>query len=71
MNTDQFIYIDGERVFLSDLNDRQKYLVQQISDIQQKIQQLQFSADQLNAASTVFGDELKKSREESSCSTTK
>ena len=62
MNSEQFIFIDSEKVFASELNDRQKYLVSQISDIQNKLSQLQFSADQLNVALTVYGDELKASR---------
>lgn len=62
MNSEQFIFIDNEKVFVSDLTDRQKYLVSQISDIQNKLSQLQFGADQLNVALTVFSDELKASR---------
>jgi hypothetical protein len=62
MNSEQFIFIDNEKVFVSDLTDRQKYLVSQVSDIQNKLSQLQFSADQLNVALTVYGNELKVSR---------
>lgn len=62
MNSEQFIFIDNEKVFASELTDRQKYLVSQISDIQNKLSQLQFSADQLNVALTVYSDELKASR---------
>jgi|APGre2960657404_1045060.scaffolds.fasta_scaffold63326_3 hypothetical protein len=62
MNPDQFIYIDNERVFMSELNDRQKYLVSQISDLQAKLTQVQFSADQLNVALKFFSEELKQSR---------
>lgn len=62
MNPDQFIYIDNERVFMSELNDRQKYLVSQISDLQAKLTQVQFSADQLNVALKFFSEELKHSR---------
>jgi hypothetical protein len=62
MNSEQFIFIDNDKVFVSDLTDRQKYLVSQISDIQNKLSQLQFGADQLNVALTVFSDELKASR---------
>ena len=62
MNPDQFIYIDNERVFMSELNDRQKYLVSQISDLQAKLTQVQFSADQLNVALKFFSEEPKQSR---------
>ncbi len=62
MNPDQFIYIDNERVFMSELSDRQKYLVSQISDLQAKLTQVQFSADQLNVALKFFSEELKQSR---------
>jgi len=62
MNPDQFIYIDNERVFMSELSDRQKYLVSQISDLQAKLTQVQFSADQLNVALKFFSEELKHSR---------
>lgn len=62
MNSDQFIYIDNERVFVNELSNRQKYLVSQISDIQAKLTQVQFNADQLNVALNFFSEELNKSR---------
>lgn len=62
MNSEPFIYIDNEKVFVSELSDRQKYLVNQINDIQAKLAQLQFGADQLNVALNVFSDEMKESR---------
>lgn len=62
MNSEPFIYIDNEKVFVSELSERQKYLVNQINDIQAKLAQLQFGADQLNVALNVFSDEMKESR---------
>lgn len=62
MNSEPFIYIDSEKVFVSELSERQKYLVNQINDIQTKLAQLQFNADQLNVALNVFSDEMKESR---------
>lgn len=62
MNSEPFIYIDNEKVFVSELSERQKYLVNQINDIQVKLAQLQFGADQLNVALNVFSDEMKESR---------
>lgn len=56
--TDQFIYIQNEKVHFSELNEEEKYLVSQISDINTKLSQLQFNADQLNAAKAVFSDKL-------------
>lgn len=47
---------------MSELSDRQKYLVSQISDLQAKLTQVQFSADQLNVALKFFSEELKQSR---------
>ena len=62
MNQEQYIYIDNDKVAISDLSDRQKYLVSQVTDINAKIYQLQLSADQLNIALTSFSQELLRSR---------
>ncbi len=62
MSQEQYIYIDNEKVAVSDLSDRQKYLVSQITDINNKMAQLQFNLDQLNVASTAFSKELLRSR---------
>jgi F0F1-type ATP synthase beta subunit len=60
--TDQFIYIDNEKVHFSELNEEEKYLVSQINDINNKLAQLQFSADQLNASKGAFSAKLIASR---------
>ena len=62
MTQEQYIYIDNDKVAISDLSDRQKYLVSQVTDINAKIYQLQLSADQLNIALTSFSQELLRSR---------
>ena len=62
MTQEQYIYIDNDKVAISDLSDRQKYLVSQVTDINAKIYQLQLSADQLNIALTSFRQELLRSR---------
>lgn len=61
--TDQFIYIENEKVHFSELNEEEKYLVSQITDINNKLAQLQFSADQLNASKGAFSAKLIASRE--------
>ena len=62
MTQEQYIYIDNDKVAISDLSDRQKYLVSQVADINAKIYQLQLSTDQLNIALTSFSQELLRSR---------
>ena len=62
MTQEQYIYIDNDKVAISDLSDRQKYLVSQVTDINAKIYQLQLSSDQLNIALTSFSQELLRSR---------
>ena len=62
MTQEQYIYIDNDKVAISGLSDRQKYLVSQVTDINAKIYQLQLSADQLNIALTSFSQELLRSR---------
>lgn len=53
-----FIYIDDQRVHVSDLSDEEKHLVSLLTDINNKMAQLQLSAEQLNAARAVFSDKL-------------
>lgn len=62
MTQEQYIYINNDKVAISDLSERQKYLVSQVTDINAKIYQLQLSADQLNIALTSFSQELFRSR---------
>lgn len=62
MTQEQYIYINNDKVAISDLSERQKYLVSQVTDINAKIYQLQLSADQLNIALTSFSQELLRSR---------
>ena len=62
MAQEQYIYINNDKVAISDLSERQKYLVSQVTDINAKIYQLQLSADQLNIALTSFRQELLRSR---------
>ena len=62
MTQERYIYINNDKVAISDLSERQKYLVSQVTDINAKIYQLQLSADQLNIALTSFSQELFRSR---------
>jgi hypothetical protein len=55
------VNIDGKEYAEDDLNDEQKYLVNQLQSIEQKLGLLRFDFDQLMAAKTVFGDKLAES----------
>lgn len=63
---DKAIQIENRKVLYSDLSDREKYLVNQIEDINLKIANLQFQADQLTAAKQLFSVELVNSQNQTS-----
>lgn len=52
------VSIDGKEYQEDDLSDEQKYLVNQLQSIEQKLGLLRFDFDQLVAAKTVFTDKL-------------
>lgn len=55
------ITVDGVEYNEDDLTDEQKYLVNQVRDIETKLGRLSFEADQLNAAKKLFSDTLVQS----------
>ena len=55
------VSIDGKEYQEDDLSDEQKYLVNQLQSIEQKLGLLRFDFDQLVAAKTVFSDKLAES----------
>ena len=55
---------DGKEVSFDDLQDEQKIMVNQIRDIDMKIANLQFQAQQLQAAKNHFSTELNSSLKE-------
>ena len=59
---DKAIQIENRKVLYSELSDREKYLVTQIEDINLKLGNLQFQADQLTAARQLFSVELVNSQ---------
>jgi hypothetical protein len=63
---DKAIQIENRKVLYSELSDREKYLVNQIEDINLKIANLQFQADQLTAAKQLFSVELVNSQNQTS-----
>jgi len=52
------IVIDDKSIPYSELTDRERYLVNQVEDINLKLATLQFQADQLTAAKQLFSVEL-------------
>jgi len=58
------ITIDGVEYTEDQLSDEQKYLIAQVQDVDSKLRNLQFQADQLNAARRVFSDSLVESFKE-------
>ena len=57
------ISIDGKEYNIDELSDQQKAVLAQINDIQQKLANLQFQADQLTVAKDAFIGILKQSLE--------
>jgi seryl-tRNA synthetase len=58
------ITIDGVEYTEDQLSDEQKYLIAQVQDVDSKLRNLQFQADQLNAARKAFSDSLVESFKE-------
>jgi nicotinamide mononucleotide adenylyltransferase len=58
MMQEQTIIIEDQQVALSQLDEKQKYLVAQVTDINSKLAQIKFTEDQLNVAKTIFSNEL-------------
>lgn len=52
------VTIDGKEYNEEDLNERQKYLVTQIQDVNRKIGDLRFNIDQLNFTKDAISAEL-------------
>lgn len=59
------ITIDGKEYTEEQLNDAQKYLVAQVQDIANKMQNLQFQLDQLSVAKDAFSNQVVASVRES------
>lgn len=57
------ISLDGKDYQVADLNDQQKGILSQITDIEQKLGNLQFQAHQLAVAKDAFVGLLKQSLE--------
>ena len=55
------INIDGKEYLKDDLNNDQTYCVNQLTDLQNKSNNLRFQLDQVSASQTVFLDRLKTS----------
>lgn len=55
---------DGKEVLFSDLDDKQKILVNHLRDLEMKMGRLNFEAQQLQAAKNSFSSELNASFEE-------
>jgi len=55
---EETITIDGVEHDLDSLSDEQKYMINQIQDLQKKAASLRFSLDQLTVAQDVFTQNL-------------
>jgi len=58
------INIDGKEYLKDDLNNDQTYCVNQLTDLQNKSNNLRFQLDQVSASQQVFLEKLKISLEE-------
>ena len=63
------ITIDGTEYEFDTLEDKQKYIVNQIRDLNVKVAQAQFSIDQLRTAQDAFSNMLVSSMKEKSSDT--
>mgnify|MGYP003352030552 CR=1 FL=1 len=61
MNELKTIQIDGTEYEVANFTDQQKALLAQVTDINQKLGNLQFQADQLSVAKDAFVQILKNS----------
>ena len=60
----KIINIDGKEYLKDDLNNDQTYCVNQLTDLQNKSNNLRFQLDQVSASQQVFLEKLKISLEE-------
>lgn len=64
MNELKTITIDGTDYTVADMTDQQKAMLAQVTDINQKLGNLQFQADQLAVAKEAFVGMLKQALEQ-------
>ena len=62
--TENVISINGKDYAPEDMNEQQTYLIKQIRSCQQKVANIRFELDQVQAAQNVFTNELIKSVQE-------
>jgi len=62
--TENVISINGKDYAPEDMNEQQTYLISQIRSCQQKVANIRFELDQVQAAQNVFTNELIKSVQE-------
>ncbi len=58
MNKENVVKIDGKNFNTEDLNNNQKYYIQQVQDLQMKSNKLAFQKDQIDKAKEYFVNAL-------------